>query len=77
MTVQKYLLAYQQDTLCQPMCSTMDVFAGNAVFEAVSPSVTFTTLFLKSTTKQQTVVLDYSVLSMLAELGGYTGLWLG
>ena len=34
-------------------------------------------MYMKSTVKFKKIVYDYTVLSMLAEIGGYTGLLLG
>ncbi len=39
--------------------------------------VAFAKIYLKSTTKSKKTILDYSLRSMVADIGGYTGLLLG
>ena len=51
----------------------LDIPFSSSNFEGKS----YTKLYIKSTTKVREMVLDYSFLSMVAEIGGYTGLLLG
>ena len=41
------------------------------------PNVAHVKMYLRSTVKSKKTVLDYTWLSMVAEIGGYTGLLLG
>lgn len=58
-------------------CSTMEVFLGLPFGGEEDPDTSYIKMYIKSTVKVKKTVLDYTWLSMLAEIGGYTGLLLG
>lgn len=66
-----------QKQLCDRPCSTMEVFSGLPVDGVTENGLAQMKMYLKSTTKIKRMVLDYTIISMIAEIGGYTGLLLG
>ena len=58
-------------------CSTMDIFLGLPFDGKQDNGESYVKMYVKSTVKVKKTVLDYTWLSMLAEIGGYTGLLLG
>ena len=71
-----FLVANGQKGLCDFPCSNIEVFTG-LPFKGESDDVGILKIYMKSTTKVKQIVLDYSMGSMIAEIGGYTGLLLG
>lgn len=71
------LISGSQRLLCQKPCSFMTVFVGFPFSEPRTDDLAQTVLNLKSTTRVKKTVLNYESLSMLAEIGGYSGLLLG
>ena len=72
-----HLLSGMQRLLCQKPCSFMTVFVGFPFPESRIDGLAKTIMNLKSTTRVKKTVLNYGSLSMLAEIGGYSGLLLG
>lgn len=72
-----YLSSNGQRSLCQVPCATMEVFLGLPFGGITDPDEAYIKLYIKSTIKVKKTVLDYTWISMLAEIGGYTGLLLG
>ncbi|TRY78400.1 hypothetical protein TCAL_10416 [Tigriopus californicus] len=72
-----YLSSTGQRGLCAMPCSTMEVFLGLPFDGVEDPDIAYIKMYIKSTVKVKKTVLDYTWLSMLAEIGGYTGLLLG
>ena len=66
-----------QRALCQKPCETTEVFSGMASFDHTEEDLAKMKIYLKTNTKVKKSVLDYSWLTMVAEIGGYTGLLLG
>ena len=63
---------------CIRPCSTMDVYFGVLFNDGLTyDGSSYLKIYLKPTVKVQETVYDYTVLSLLAEIGGYTGLFLG
>lgn len=65
--------------MCQKPCHTIEIltglpFNGDSIVNEETGQLT---IYLKSTTKLSKMVLDYPWVTMLAEIGGYTGLILG
>ena len=55
----------------------MEVFLGLPFYGSNDADKGYMKLYIKSTIKVKKTVLDYTFLSMVAEIGGYTGLLLG
>ena len=55
----------------------MDVFIGLPFFGKHSTDVGEIKLYFKSTVRVKELVYDYETVSMVADIGGYTGLLLG
>ncbi len=73
-----YFSSNGQRGLCQLPCSTIEVFLGLPFpGDDGKSNVAFIKIYVKSTVKVNRTVLDYTWVSMLAEIGGYTGLLLG
>ena len=66
-----------QKELCERPCSNIEVFSGLPFVSPYENERAYMKLYLKSTTKIKKMVLDYTPISMFAEIGGYTGLLLG
>lgn len=66
-----------QRDLCHKPCERTEVFSGMAFSDSVEEELAKIKIYLKTTTKVKKSVLDYPVLTMIAEIGGYTGLLLG
>ena len=63
---------------CIRPCLTMDVYFGVLFNDGLTyDGSSYLKIYLKPTVKVQETVYDYTVLSLLAEIGGYTGLLLG
>ena len=63
---------------CVRPCLTMDVYFGVLFNDGLTyDGSSYLKIYLKPTVKVQETVYDYTVLSLLAEIGGYTGLFLG
>ena len=63
---------------CMSPCSSMDIFIGVLFDDGIrNDGKSFLKIYLKSNVKFQQTVYDYTFLSLLAEIGGYTGLLLG
>lgn len=62
--------------VCERSCSTIEVLTG-LPDRGVIDDVGYIKIYLKSTTKVKKAVLDYQWVTMIAEIGGYTGLLLG
>ena len=58
-------------------CSTMDPDLGLPFVGKQDDGIAYLKMYMLSTVKVKKTVLDYTWLSMLAEIGGYTGLLLG
>ena len=56
---------------------SFQVFLGLPFNGTGDASRAYIKMYMKSTVKFKKIVYDYTVLSMLAEIGGYTGLLLG
>ena len=62
---------------CMLPCASMDIFFG-VLFDGIrNDGKSFLRIYLKNNVKFQQTVYDYTLLSLLAEIGGYTGLLLG
>ena len=66
-----------QRDLCHKPCETTEVFSGMGFLSEHDEKVAKIKIYLKTTTKVKKSVLDYTWLTMVAEIGGYTGLLLG
>ena len=55
----------------------MDLYPHVPSVEVKEDGMAFIKMYTKSTVRVKKTVLDYTWLSMLAEIGGYTGLLLG
>ena len=73
----RYLSSNGQRSLCRIPCSTIEVFLGLPFDGEEDADTAYIKLYVKSTVKMKKTVLDYTWVSMLAEIGGYTGLLLG
>ena len=59
-------------------CATMDIFLGLPfISNTGSSDEAYLKIYLKTSVKVKSTVLDYDYLTLIAELGGYTGLLLG
>uniref|UniRef100_A0A0K2TI82 Uncharacterized protein n=1 Tax=Lepeophtheirus salmonis TaxID=72036 RepID=A0A0K2TI82_LEPSM len=68
----------KQIVLCGPPCSTLDIFSGmphRSVHK--DPHQSYMKLYMKTTIRVKTSIIDYSADTMLGEIGGSTGLLLG
>ena len=72
-----YLRASGQSTIGDTPCTGMDIYLGLPFISKTDKNVGYIKLYLKSTVKIKSTVLDYQFLSLVAELGGYVGLLLG
>ena len=71
-----FLVSNGQKSLCNFPCSNIEVFTG-LPFMGESDDLGILKIYMKSTTKVKQIVLDYTMGTMIAEIGGYTGLLLG
>ncbi len=79
-TLSNSLLNTEQKSLCARPCSAIEVFTGlpfNKSLQEETDNTGVLNLRLKSTTRVKKRVLDYTLLHMVADVGGYTGLLLG
>ena len=59
-------------------CASMEInFGLPTVSENMNPDMAYIKFYFKRTTKIKMTILDYGFVSMFAEIGGYTGLFLG
>ncbi len=72
----KFLASNGQDELCERPCTNIEVLTG-LPFYGVIKGFSYMKIYFKSTTKVNKTVLDYTWISMVAEIGGYSGLLLG
>ena len=72
-----YLRASGQSILCDSPCAGMDVYLGLPFISSTNDTWAYIKIYLKSTVKTKSTVLDYCPLQLLAEVGGYVGLLLG
>ena len=75
--VYDYLRASGQSTLADPPCTGADIYLGLPFISNTEENVAYIKIYLKSTVKIKSTVLDYKFLSLVAEVGGYVGLLLG
>ena len=82
--VDEIMLAFKNSSLktatgtCMSPCTSMDIFFGVLFDDAIrNDGKSFLRVYFKSTIKSQQTIYDYTLLSLLAEIGGYTGLFLG
>ena len=61
---------------CIRPCTSMDVYLG-VVNEESDDGSSYLRIYMNSDVKVQETIYDYTLLSMLAEIGGYSGLLLG
>ena len=61
----------------QMPCATMDIFLGLPFITNGSQHEAYIKIYLKTSVKVKNTVLDYEFLSLIGEIGGYTGLLLG
>ena len=62
---------------CQLPCASMEVTFPAMTDGFTSPDEAYTRLYLLTVVKEQTTYWSYSIISLLAEVGGYLGLLLG
>ena len=63
---------------CISPCTSMNIFFGVLFDDAIrNDEKSFLRIYFKSNIKFQQTIYDYTLLSLLAEIGGYTGLLLG
>ena len=64
---------------CMSPCTSMDIDFGVLFDDAIrnDDKKSFLRIYFKSNIKFQQTIYDYTLLSLLAEIGGYTGLLLG
>ena len=64
---------------CMSPCTSMDIDFGVLFDDAIrnDDEKSFLRIYFKSNIKFQQTIYDYTLLSLLAEIGGYTGLLLG
>ena len=63
---------------CMSPCTSMNIFFGVLFDDAIrNDEKSFLRIYFKSNIKFQQTIYDYTLLSLLAEIGGYTGLLLG
>ena len=63
---------------CMSPCASMDIFFGILFDDGIrNDGKSFLKIYLKSNIKFQQTIYDYTLLTLLAEIGGYTGLLLG
>ena len=73
-----YLRSSGQSTLCDSPCAGMEIFLGVPFVSTEKDSTwAYIKIYLKSAVKTKSAVLDYTFLSLVAEVGGYVGLLLG
>ena len=73
-----YLRSSGQSTLCDSPCAGMEIFLGVPfVSKEEDNTWAYIKIYLKSAVKTKSAVLDYTFLSLVAEVGGYVGLLLG
>ena len=72
-----YLKASGQNTLCDSPCAGMDIYLGLPFIATTNDKWAYIKIYLKSTVKLKYAVLDYTPLSLVAEVGGLVGLILG
>ena len=73
----EYLRSSGQSTLCESPCAGMDIYLGLPFISTTNDTWAYIKIYLKSTVKMKSTVLDYTPLSLVAEVGGYVGLLLG
>ena len=64
-------------THCQLPCASMDVTFPTPSYDSGPLTEAYVKLYLLSTVKVQTSFWSYSIITLLAEVGGYVGLLLG
>ena len=62
---------------CQMPCASMEVTFPSITEDVGSPDEAYVKLYLLTVVKVQTSYWSYSIISLLAEVGGYLGLLLG
>ena len=63
---------------CMSPCTSMDIFFGVLFGDGIrDDGKSYLQIYLKTNIKFQQTIYDYTLLSLLAEIGGYTGLLLG
>ena len=63
---------------CMSPCISMDIFFGVLFDDGIrDDGKSYLQIYLKTNIKFQQTIYDYTLLSLLAEIGGYTGLLLG
>ena len=72
-----FLRASGQSNICGTPCEGMDVYLGLPFISKTEHNWGHIKIYLKSTVKIKRTVLDYTFLSLVAEVGGYVGLLLG
>ena len=82
--VDKMMLAFKKSSSntttgpCMSPCTSMDIFFGVLFDDAIiNDGKSYLRIYLKSNIKFQQTIYNYTLLSLLAEIGGYTGLLLG
>lgn len=74
----KLLKRNKENALCENPCNTMQIFFGLLFTEDKARSDrAFIKIYLQSMTRVKLTVMDYDSVTMIAEIGGYTGLLLG
>ena len=72
-----FLRSSGQSNICGTPCEGMDVYLGLPFISKTEQNWGHIKIYLKSTVKIKRTVLDYTFLSLVAEVGGYVGLLLG
>ena len=72
-----FLRSSGQSNLRGTPCEGMDVYLGLPFISKTGDNWGHIKIYLKSTVKIKRTVLDYTFLSLVAEVGGYVGLLLG
>ena len=74
----KLLKRNKENALCENPCNTMQIYFGLLFTESkYRKDRAFIKIYLQSMTRVKLTVMDYDSVTMIAEIGGYTGLLLG
>jgi hypothetical protein len=73
----QWLLSSKLPSLCPSPCVSATIFLGLPFHgDAKAPNCSVK-IYTKATVKVNQLVLDFPLVALLSELGGYMGLWLG
>ena len=69
-----------QREICSDPCTNVELFFGLPSYYSTvdtDPNLAYVKLYFSSTVKRKKIVYDYELLTMVSEVGGYSGLLLG